>query len=432
MEVKTAIKPREILDEQLLTLINKYIDDKELKSILNKKFLDKSMPVSTVNKIFSGEKQITILSDFEKLNLVFGLNERFPNLKINENEYFSDKIINSYKNFVKLDEETKSDRIEFNDFIMMNDFEYLGAVDYKTLMELMENVKIVYQIGVQREPKYLKIGNTYIAVPSVDENAVGSIQYAMEKNFFEDSTITLGYLLKEDESIPGIVFDGDKIGKLKAESLIIVDGAHRILGMIGYMMDYYAKYGTYPVNKQFSVKVVIGDAVRLKRIVSQSFKRSKEVSSEYLTSISDDDYNKFVDRLIENSNVLRNNVAITYEEMKAFGKITTTKVIRDVIEILDINVSNKSVFMFTSKKIADSLDILLDLIKENNINIDYYNLYTAFIYFADKVNQFNNDLKYYELFMDKLKNIDDKDIKKLKLGNKNFNAEEIIRYFDIF
>lgn len=432
MESKTAIKPREILDEQLLTLINKYIDDKELKSILNKKFLEKSMPVSTVNMIFSGEKQITILNDFEKLNLVFGLNERFPNLKINEHEYFSDKIINSYKNFVKLDEETKTDRIEFDDFIMMNDFEYLGVVDYKTLMDLMENGKIVYQIGVQREPKYLKIGNSYIAVPSVDENAVKSIQYAMEKNFFEDSTITLGYLLKEDETIPKIVFEGGKIGKLKADNLLIVDGTHRLLSAIGYMMNYYAEHGTYPINKQFSVKVVIGDSVRLKRIVSQSFKRSKEVSSEYLTSISDDDYNKFVDRLIENSNVLRNNVAITYEEMKAFGKITTTKAIRDAIEILDINVSNKSVFMFTSKKIADSLDILLDLIRENNINVDYYNLYTAFIYFADKVNQFNNDLKYYELFMDKLKNIEEKDIKKLKLGNKNFNAEEIVRYFDIF
>lgn len=88
MEIKVVMKPKEILDEQLLTIIDKYVDDKDLKAILNKKFLEKSMPASTVNLIFSGEKQISILDDFEKLNLIFGINERFPNLKINEKRIF--------------------------------------------------------------------------------------------------------------------------------------------------------------------------------------------------------------------------------------------------------------------------------------------------------------------------------------------------------
>lgn len=432
MESKVVMKPKEILDEQLLTIIDKYVDDKDLKAILNKKFLEKSMPSSTVNLIFSGEKQISILDDFEKLNLIFGINERFPNLKINEKEFFSDKVINSYKNFIKIDGDRSIDRIDFDNFVMMNDFEYIGAIDYKTLKDLRECNKIIYQLGVQREPKYKKIGNKRLAVPSVDDDAIVSIKNAMKENYFEDSTITLGYLLKEDEITPKIVFEGEKVGRIKADNLIIVDGAHRILAMISYMIDYYAEFGHYPIGKQFSVKIVIGDATRLKRIVTQSFKRSKEVTSEYLEGLNDDDYNKFVDRVVNNSNFLMNKVAITYDQMKAFNKITTTKVIKEAIEILNINVSNKSVVMFTTKKIADSLDILLDLIKENDININYYNLYTAFVYFACKVNEFNNDLQYYELFINKLINIDKKDIKKLKLGNKNYNAGDIIKYFDVF
>lgn len=450
------IKQTRMLDNKLIEVINNNIDNKKLKAMLNEIFLEKGMQPSTVNLIFSGIKQVTQLNDYEKLNLIRGINKYFYkntqefegneekeqeeinktnnwiNGKIVQGKYyFSEKTINQYKDYKKPKEEIDIQEITFENVIKCDEDSFICAEEYKKLMDFMEIGKLYYVIETQREPRYVPIGDKYVEVPMVDDNAVDSIMIAMEEGTFEDSQIVLGYLEEEDGEEADFNFYGDNVGVLKCDKLRIIDGNHRLIAATKYCNNYKAKNNCYP-DKKFSIRIVRGTEDRLKRIVKQSFLRAKEITEEYKDTLTDNNINKFITNIIEESNVLKDNTAKTYDEMEALSKITTRKVIKQAVEYLNLDLNIRKVMKFKPTKIAESLDLLFDFMNESNIELNYYNIYGAYIYFAYKVSELGNKSKYYELFIEKLKNVKKEDIKKLKLGNKNYNSEEIIKYFNIF
>lgn len=458
MESKEIIiKPMSLLDDNLVKIINDNVDNKSLKSNLNRIFLEKGMAPSTVNAIFSGVKQVPQLNSNEKLNLIKGINEYFYITSIGEEEkerrikaerkatnswingniidgrnYFSDKIINSYKDYIKPKEELEITEIRFNNVIKCDENSYICADDYKHLMDLIEIGRIFYITETQREPRYVEIGrNSYVPIPMVDDNAINSIEQAMEDNTFEDSQIVLGYLEEEDGEDADYNFYGTDVGIFRCDRLRIIDGNHRLISAMRFCNNYKAKHNRYP-DRKFSIRIVIGTENRLKRIVRQSFLRAEEISEEYKDTLTDDNINKFVSKIVEDSEVLRDNTAKSYDEMQALNKVTTRRVIKEAIEHLDINLNVRKVMKFKPGKIAESLDLLMDFIDEDGIELNYYNIFVSYIQFAYKVSELNNDSKFYELFIDKLKSIKKEDVKKLKLGNKFYDSGEIIKYFNIF
>lgn len=432
------IMPMELLDKELMRLINDNIDETNLKKKLNEIFISKGMYAGTVNDIFNNsndkdaKKSINLLNYYEKLNLIKGFNEYFPSLKLKAEEYFSERIIDEWNSLERKEVEEITE-IRLENMNKIDDFTFVGKISYEYAMELYQQYKLKYNLeeGLQREATYEPIGNSYVPRATLDESTVKDMKESMKKNEFESSLIILGYLLEEDK-IPNIYFDGEgDIGTLSAEMLWICDGNHRIISAIRYLLEYHAENGIYP-ERYFPVTVAIGNNDRLKRVVKQSFLRAKEVSKEYLQAISSDDYSKFVERIISQSNVLKNNVAKTYEEMMAMNKTTTIKAIRDVIEYCNIEVNNKSVQMFKSKKISDNLDVLIDLIKESNIDLNYYNLYSVYVYFSYMMSENGNNEEYYFKLINKLEALTKADIKKLKLGNKNYDMKALIQHFDVF
>lgn len=429
------IMPMELLDKELMRLINDNIDETNLKKKLNEIFISKGMYAGTINDIFNNskdikaKKHINLLNYYEKLNLIKGFNEYFPSLKLKAEEYFSEKIIDEWETLERKEVEEITEIILEN-MIKIDDFTFVGKISYEYIIQLFQQNKIVYKIDTQREAKWEKIGIKTIPVPSVDEKAVRDIKLAMENDQFENSLITLGYQLKDNEDAK-IEFDGDDIGEIIAEQLFICDGNHRILACIRYMLECYSTDGYYP-EKYFPVTVIIGDKERMQRVVKQSFLRSKEVSREYLQAITTDDYSRFVEKIINQSKTLNNNVARTFEEMEATGKITTIKAIRDVIEYLKIEVNSMSVQTFKSKKIATGIDLLEELMREKSIKKNYYNLYSVYVWFCYKAEEYGNDTEYYYKLIDKLEALTKTDIKKLKLGNKNYDMKALIQHFDVF
>lgn len=454
---EVVVKSNGLLESNLLKIINDNIDNKNLKSTLNEIFLEKGMQPSTVNSVFSGEKQVTQLNEYEKLNLVRGFNKYFYKVSVKdenkENEekerkatnnwingriikgkdFFAEKIINSYRDYTKPKEELEISEIKFENVIKCDENSFICAEEYNVLMNLMELGKIFYITETQREPRYISIGkNIRIPIPMVDEEAVNSIEEAMENGTFEDSQIVLGYLEEEDGEEADFNFYGTDVGVLRCDKLRIIDGNHRLIAATRFCNNYKAEHNCYPERK-FSIRIVIGSESRLKRIVRQSFLRSKEISEEYKDTLADNNMNKFISEIINKSNVLNGNTAKTHDEMGTYDKtITTRKVIKQAIEYLNLDLNSRKVMTFKPKKIAESLDLLIDFMNEFNIELNYYNIYVAYIYFAYKVSELGNESEYYELFIDKLKNIKKEDIKKLKLGNKNYNSEEIIKYFNVF
>lgn len=427
MENTITKKPIEMLDNKLIKIIDKEIDNTELKKILIEEYLNNSLASSTINSLFSGEKFVNLLGDKEKLILLRGFNKYFKDLNINEEEYFSTNIINRIDNDLGKIEYENIREINIKNLLQVDELTYTGVISYEDMYKYMENNLLIYEMDLQREGTYVRFSNNYIKVPTLDQKSIENIIKCMENNTLETNAITLGYLLKPD-SMPEIMIEGkNDLYNVSASSLLIVDGMHRIVSMIRYCSKLLSEGKQFP-DRKFIVKVAIGDKAKLKNTVNQSFLQSN-VSKEYLSSITEDDYSKFIDKVIEQSDVLKDNVASTFEECKYLNKTTTREVLRKAVEILDIQVNNKATVMFESKSLAENIDILIDMLKQNDCYLDYYNMYIPYMIFAYKIKKYNNDMKYYDEFIELIKNTD---VKELKLGLKNYSANKLVEHFDAF
>lgn len=424
------IKPIEILDRNLTKLINKEIDNKELKKVLVEEYLSNNLSSSLINSLFSEETYVSLLDNKEKLTLLRGFNKYFEDLNLKEDEYFSNVVIQRIDNSIEVKEHEKITEIKLENFLEIEeDSVYMGVVSYEELYDYMKNGLLPYNLDLQREPTYIKMGNKHIPIPTLNQESIEDIIYYMKKNKLETNAITLGYLLKEDV-VPEIKVTkkGEVLNRIEASSLLIGDGAHRIVSLLRYCSDLLMEGKQIP-NRKLAVKVVIGDKSKIKSTIEQSFLQSNVVSKEYLSSITEDDYSKFIDKVMEQSDVLNENVASTFEECKYLNKITTREVLRRVVEYLDIQVNNRATVTFESKALAENLDVLIDLLKQNNCYLDYYNMYLPYMIFAYNIKKYNNDMNYYNKFMNKIKDVD---VREFKLGLKNYSANKLIEYFDVF
>ena len=102
--------------EELQTEINKIlfkeIDNLELKRLLNKNFIEKTLNSSTVSLLFNEEKFVEELNEIELICLADGLYKYFSNNeKLNPKKYFSDISLESYRNYMNIIEVAKKENL---------------------------------------------------------------------------------------------------------------------------------------------------------------------------------------------------------------------------------------------------------------------------------------------------------------------------------
>lgn len=434
-----AMLSMEKFETELGKIIKKEYSNLELNRTLNKMFANKGLNPSKINKIMNDEIYINQLNDYEKICFAYGCLEMFPNNKyLNPESYFSERVINSYNSYIA--EYEKINFIELHNFQMKNDFEYYGLISYKQIFDMMSNNLLTYSIDIQRSPTYKTIGNITIPMPTVDNETVLNIENAILKDEFEDTQIVLTLLIKDDGSFPKFKFEEkfENIGDIIInESLVINDGMHRILSLCNAFSKHYQEKKSY-LEGAISVRLVICDKSRAKRITAQSFKKAT-TNISWLKAIEDNDVNKFVDKFINLSTTLKDNVGTTYEEAKALNKLTYKTLIIDLVNKLEIQVNNKSEVLFRSKKMAEYLDTLMDLLKEygHNRKDNKYmyepNMFVAYIWFAYEMSNREEDVETYTEMIGKVLTISEKDKKDLKLNLKNYSMNNIINYFkDMF
>lgn len=426
------------LETELSKLIKKEYDNLDLKKTLNKVFADKGLNPSTINLIMDEKKFINELNDYEKIAFSYGCFSIFKkNEYLDPKKYFSPRVIESYKNYTAVIQ--KQDIIELKNFQMKNDFEYYGLISYKQIYELMSNNLLAYDIDIQRSPSYKPLGGKTIKTATIDNEAVKNIEQCILENKFEDTQIVLSLLIGEDGKRIRFNFDDiyENFGNITInDTLKINDGMHRCLGICNAVVRHLQETGQY-LEGSISARLVICDKDRAKRITVQSFKRSA-TNIDWLKGIDEEnDTNKYVNKLIELSKILKNNVGITYDEAKALNKLTYKTLIIDLIKKLNIDVSNKSEFIFRSKRMASYLDTLMDLLKDCDIDNNKYlyemNMFVAYIYFAYEMSNRNEDIELYERMIGKVLSMTEQDRKTLKIGLKNYSINNIINYFkDIF
>lgn len=418
-----VLESKEKLMVELTKIINKKFTDKDFIKSLNREFLKKGFSAKIVNLLLNREKSVNELNDYQLVALCKACG-------INEEKYFGETIIKSYNSYVGDKKEYNS--IVFNNMIKISDEEYIGKISYKQIYELMSRNQLYYDLNFQRSPKLVKIGKEYVQIPNVDTEATKKIENTALSRKLESSMGVLGLILNEDkepkynEKKNGEVYDLTVF-----EAPAILDFMHRLVGITNAVLRNLAETGQY-LDGYMILKFVIATPERCREIVYQSFLKS-QTDVNYLKSIDNSDYNVFLEKIINNSNCLRNKVVKTFEETKMNDKIMTYKsILIDTVKLMDIEFNNMYTQRVKSKEIAENIDIIYELLFESNKFKNMPNLWVsiineAYILCENKSNYDDILMRYVE----KVLNITDNDIKELKLNNKTFSIKNVIKKFEV-
>ena len=421
------IRPIEELKTEIRKIILKDFDNYELKRLLNKRYIEKGFNPKDITLLFDEKKYIEEFDEMKTICISKTLYEYYNNNeKLNPKRYYSVPTLEMYKNYIITSEVVN--KIKINNVIQINQEEYIGILTYEDIYKYMNASMFCYTLSAQRQPTYKKMGDKYVAVPTIDDKAVNSIAETVLKEQLESTQIILSYII-DDTHIPKIKFNPffENIGELIIEEVLsIIDGYHRVAGINLGVIKYLAETGKY-LNGYITVKILISDLAKARANVVQSFKRAS-TSEEYLRSITQDDKSNFLDKIINISKTLKDNIALTYEEAKALNKLTYRTLLLDIIDKMSIDFSNMSEVIIKSKKISEQFDILYDFLKDEDLNI---NLNGILLWIAYQIVENNiNEIDIYYNILELITNISKEQKATWKLENKTIRLNLVINYFN--
>ena len=421
------IRQIEELQTEIRKIILKDFDNYELKRLLNKRYIEKGFNPKDITLLFDEKKYIEEFDEMKTICISKTLYEYYNNNeKLNPKRYYSVPTLEMYKNYIITSEVV--DKIKINNVIQINQEEYIGILTYEDIYKYMNASMFCYTLSAQRQPTYKKMGDKYVAVPTIDDKAVNSIAETVLKEQLESTQIILSYII-DDTHIPKIKFNPffENIGELIIEEVLsIIDGYHRVAGINLGVIKYLAETGKY-LNGYITVKILISDLAKARANVVQSFKRAS-TSEEYLRSITQDDKSNFLDKIINISKTLKDNIALTYEEAKALNKLTYRTLLLDIVDKMSIDFSNMSEVIIKSKKISEQFDILYDFLKNEDLNI---NLNGILLWIAYQIVENNiNEIDVYYNILELIINMSKEQKATWKLENKTIRLNLVINYFN--
>ena len=135
-----------------------------------------------------------------------------------------------------------------------------------------------------------------------------------------------------------------------------------------------------------------------------------------------------MDKVINQSKVLNDNVANTYEEYKAFNKLTYRTIMIDVLNRVDIEYNNSAVVLIKSKKYAEIIDILYELLKDFDLLASEI---AMFIFIAYKIDKSGAEgIEPYYTVAEAIEDITEEQKKSWGLNTKNVKINAIINYIN--
>ena len=179
-----VLKPIQELQTEIKKILTKEFDNTELKRLLNKRFIEKGFTPKTITLLFEEKKFIEELDEMQTICISKAMYEYFSNdEKLNPKRYFSDLSLDMYKSYMVVVEEVNN--ILIKDMIEVNNEEYIGIISYKDVYKYINNNLFVYTLSCQRQPTFKKIGENYVATPTIDDKAVHDIEQTVLKGEFK-------------------------------------------------------------------------------------------------------------------------------------------------------------------------------------------------------------------------------------------------------
>lgn len=351
---------------------------------LNKYFIKKKLKTNTVIFLLNNQIQFSDLNVYEKIALCKGLYD-LDYKQFNPTNFFTSAQLMDFETLVIQEERTNV--IEFENVGKYNDDNFI-CIAWKpsALVKAWKNRNIRYNFDSQRQAilSVDRWGNV-VHKMNINKQSVEEIkQLIKDKKYFPPDMLAFNIVQLEGKE-PLINYDETKKKlTIKTEPnfdspnttfVDIVDGAHRTLALVELFdegVDIDEIFLGFPA--QISI-ITVEQALEF--IYRQA--KSNKQNEDFLAQKIPDKYKKFIDRMNSSdnaeTNVLFNNIAGSYEEMRIEKKMTCANIFRSALKTIEqrmgVNFDLRSELAFGSKYIVDMINIIVEFLKEE----EYEDLY---------------------------------------------------------
>jgi hypothetical protein len=354
---------REILEENIVDIIDENLGNNKFMDNVKKRIMDKGISAGEFAEIWNKNielSDITIVKIFILSQILFSIT---GNNKINPTKYFTPTEIQDGSSIViNNKEETISFPYTFHNAIKGKEDQFLFFLSASELKKLYDSQLIIYNYETQRDPKmiYDKKEDEIIKSINIVPASVKEIKKCLEENLFITNTITLNLLA---DGTDRFVYDGK--GNLTVESgqLNVLDGFHRIMGMVTALtenpdLDYITE-----------VRLTNFSIAKAKRFIVQEDKRNK-INKRYISTNLDTSKigSKVVNRLNESESDMQGKITYDLKILKAGKAYTIGSVLADSIEEV-YELKNNFDVQKVSEWLGEFFDYLIGLKYEDFSNI---------------------------------------------------------------
>lgn len=221
------LKDRKILEQYLELQCDKIVMDNDTcKSVYSYANGTYDIPKGVISDLVSKRMAMQEASEFVLFILLDSICNVLEKSKVNVNHYYTEQEIQYYRK-----SKYKTEKIKFPlvfKMIQIEDDQWTGKIDIKTLMKLRKSQIIKYDADAQRTMQRIVRGGRESYKISVSQKAVNEIARAYSDRTFIPNTITLN-IPAESDSV--FYYDEESYSLIvkSVEHLHITDGYHRYL-----------------------------------------------------------------------------------------------------------------------------------------------------------------------------------------------------------
>lgn len=441
------------LKDNLIEIIEKEKGNTKLIGYINGEFVKKGLLYYVPQQIFEGDREIDELNNIELMCFTKSIFEYTKNKIINPELYFSNTEMIAYDTWVNVPEDY-TDYIIYPDAIRISPRSFIVNQKANHSSEMREHKKYIYFKPAQRPAKNVLRKGILTSKKSVNKQGILEMEERMSgkgETLFP-TQIAWGVLMLEGKKIQ-VSFtpiDGNRpnVGTLKIipnwdkndvnyTPVIINDGYHRFTAQANAYDKHLIDTGE-ELEYNLSAIVNIMTIEESKQYVLDSFKRNFADENELKVMELTND-NKFVENIIEKSEILKENTGTIIKSIKGSNKLTSKDILQNAIKLTKFEINDEIESEIQSTKCAKIIDLIINrLCKEyynNNFNEmkkSYLLLPNMFIGYIAIANFLRNDSKYISKIVSIVEELylqDEKEISKLKLKNKDCNIKNVFDYF---
>lgn len=462
MELKqeVMIYSQDNLNKELQNVINKEFKNKELIKSINVELAKKNLNTNITAGLFlDGSVKLNKLSKQEKIAITKICYEVLALEKLNYKKYFSDTDILDYTGFTNM--EKKITEVVLPYLQKIDEYNYTGRISYEQIYNYIKFVLFRYNKLSQRAYKTKSLGtkDNSVRVIDINQKNVDAMTKLILSKKLEDTQIIVNVRLPEgDESFnPNYHFESidednlPNIGTLyvspnydlDSETFTVIDmldGFHRMLAVYQAVEQYKSSNNGAILQGGLDIRVVMRTLSEAQEIIRQIFERS-DTNPEFIKGFKQGDDVDFLKLIEENSIVLKDEIALNFEEHKMEKKLTHKTILLDALKLTEIPVEKKGLVRNIAKQLSSTMDELVESLKAKYFDDDIdkmkrdsslldCNMFVGYLAIANTMRVLD-DYNRVDEIVDNIYAIPESELKKLKLKNSpnTCNYKDVYNYF---